>query len=236
VILGGCLRGIVALLVVAAIAVGAFLYRDRLRTAWHDLRGARPQIEVASPELADQAARKLDELRAGNRGYIALSATELASLLAYRYQGVIPAFLHEPAVELHGGDRIRLRARVPVDMLPGLDLLGTVATFLPDTTELALSGRLLPLQPGRAAFAIDDVSAQRFPLPQRLVPAALERLGRRDEPGLPREALPLPLPPGASSAYVRGDSLVLMGTGGTGGGGGPGGTGGAGGGAGGAGS
>jgi hypothetical protein len=209
VIFGGCLRRAIALAVIVAIGVGVFWYRDRLRTAWHDLRGTEPQVEVATPELADQAQRKLDELRDGTSTYVALSAVELESLLMYRYPGVLPGFLDAPAVELQG-DRMRLRARVPVDKLPDVQGLGPAAAFLPDTTELTVSGRILPLQPGRVAFAIDDVSAQRFPLPRRLVPGALERLGRRDEPGLPAEAMALPLPPGVTSAYVRRDSLVLI--------------------------
>jgi hypothetical protein len=208
-IFGGCMRRAIALGVLVAIGIGVFWYRDRLRTAWHDLRGTQPQEQVASPELADQAQRKLEELRDGTRSYAALSAIELESLLTYRYPGVLPGFLDSPAVELQG-DRMRLRARVPVDKLPDVQGLGPAAAFLPDTTELTVSGRILPLQPGRVAFAIDDVSAQRFPLPRRLVPGALERLGRRDEPGLPPDAMALPLPPGATSAYVRRDSLVLI--------------------------
>jgi hypothetical protein len=210
VIAGGCVRRIVAGVVIIALAVGIFLYRERLRTAWHDLRGTQPQVQVASPELADLAESKLNDLRDGTSSYAALSAVELESLLAYRYPGALPAFLDAPAVELQG-DRMRLRARVPVDKLPDIQGLGPAAAFLPDTTELTVSGRLIPLGPGRVAFAVDDVSAQRFPLPRRLVPGALERLGRRDEPGLPRDAMALPLPPGASAAYVRRDSLVLVG-------------------------
>jgi hypothetical protein len=209
VIVGGCMRRVIALMVLLAIAVGVFLYRERLRTAWHDLRGTQQHAPVASPELADLAERKLDDLRTGAAPQAVLSAVELESLIAFRYPGMLPAFLDAPAVELQG-ERLRLRARVPVDKLPDIEGLGPAAAFLPDTTELTVSGRLLPLQPGRVAFAIDDVSAQRFPLPRRLVPSALERLGRRDEPGLPRDAMALPLPPGAASAYVRRDSLVLI--------------------------
>lgn len=209
-IFGGCLRRIVSLVVVIALGVGAWLYRDHLLVAWHDFRGTAPAEALEpSPELADQAERKLDGLRDGTSSYAALSAIELESLLAFRYAGVLPGFLDTPAVEMQG-DRLRLRARVPVDRLPDIEGLGPATAFLPDTTELTVSGRLLPLQPGRVAFAVDDVSAQRFPLPSRLVPGALERLGRRDEPGLPADAMALPLPPGANSAYVRRDSLVLL--------------------------
>jgi hypothetical protein len=75
---------------------------------------------------------------------------------------------------------------------------------------LTVTGRLLPLVDGRVAFAVDDVSAQRFPLPRRLVPGVLERLGRREEPGLPDDAMAVSLPPGIANAYVRRDSLVLL--------------------------
>ena len=59
---------------------------------------------------------------------------------------------------------------------------------------------------------IDAVAAQRIPLPRRLVPSALEALGREDCPDLPDDAIELPLPKGVRAAYVRGDSLVLLGT------------------------
>jgi hypothetical protein len=206
---GGCARRVIATVVLVAIGFGAYLYREQLVTAWHDLRGTGQAVPTASPELAQIAEDKIEALRDGSRSSASLSAVELESLLLYRYQGVLPGFLGAPSIELQG-DRLRLRARVPVDMLPDVDGLGPAAAFLPDTTELTIAGRLLPLQPGRVAFAIDDVSAQRFPLPRRLVPGALDRLGRRDEPGLPRDALALPLPAGAASAYVRGDSLVLL--------------------------
>lgn len=205
----GCIRRVVALLLFLAILAGAFVFRDRLLVAWRDLRGAPQPAEFPSPELAALAESKLHALRDGSAQAASLSAIELESLLLHRYTGVLPQFLGAPGIDLQG-ERLRLRARVPVDMLPHVDGIGEAAAFLPDTTELTVSGRLLPLRPGRVAFAIEDVSAQRFPLPRRLVPGALERLGRRDEPGLPPDAMALPLPPGAATAYIRRDSLVLV--------------------------
>jgi hypothetical protein len=206
---GGCIRRVTALILLVVLAGTAFLFRDRIRLAWHDLRGTTPDVVGPSPQFADDAEAKLHALRDGTATSVALSAVELESLLMYRYQGVLPGFLGDPAIEI-SGDRLRLRARVPVDKLPAVDGLGEAAAFLPDTTEFTVAGRLLPLSEGRVAFAIDDVSAQRFPLPRRLVPGALERIGRRDEPGLPRDAMALPLPPGAAAAYIRRDSLVLL--------------------------
>jgi hypothetical protein len=97
-----------------------------------------------------------------------------------------------------------------VERLPQLSELGEAAAFLPDTTEVGVTGQLLPLRAGRVALAVDQVRAARIPLPKRLVPGALRKLGRKAEPGLPADALALPLPPGVDAAYVRGDSLVFL--------------------------
>jgi len=205
----GCIRRIMTVVVLLVLLAGAWLFRDRIRSAWHDIRGIEEAPTEPSPELAAQAERKLQALRDGSSASASLSAVELESLLLHRYPGVLPSFLDSPTVELDG-DRLELRARVPVDNLPHVEGLGEAAAFLPDTTDLAVSGRLLPLRNGRVAFGIDRVSAARFPLPDRFIVSALDRLGRADEPGLPRDAIALPLPPGASTAYIRRDSLVLL--------------------------
>lgn len=206
----GCIRRVFALVFLVALLGGAWLFRDRLRAAWYDIRGMREQPLFASPELAAAAERKLESLRDGSRDQVALSGIELQSLLVHQYDGLMPGFLHDPTIELRG-DQLRLRARVPVDKLPRIDGLGEVMAILPDTAELAVAGKLLPLDSGRIAFGIDEVSAARVPLPRRFVAPALERIGRREEAGLPRDAVALPLPPGAAAAYVRRDSLVLIG-------------------------
>ena len=205
----GCLRRVVVLVVLLLLVGAAWLFRGHRREAWRDLRGGEETAQVPSEELATIAAGKIEALRSGSRSYAALSGVELQSLLQYRYEGVVPAFLEAPEIQLEG-DQLRLRGRVPVDKLPDVGGLGEAAAFLPDTTDLLVEGRLLPLSGGRVAFAIDRVSAAKFPLPGAIVPKALERLGRRDEPGLPPDAMALPLPPGVLNAYIRRDSLVLI--------------------------
>jgi hypothetical protein len=209
-IVAGCMRRLVVLVVLVVLIGAGWLFRDRLGIEWPGFgrRGER-EAPATTQEAADMAYTKLAALADGSASRVALSAIELQSLLEFRHPGVLPAALGDPQLELTG-DRIRLRARVPIDKLPNVEGLGEVAAFLPDTTELTVTGRLLPLVDGRVAFAVDDVSAQRFPLPRRLVPGVLERLGRREEPGLPDDAMAVTLPPGIANAYVRRDSLVLL--------------------------
>jgi hypothetical protein len=201
---------VVGLALVLVLAVFLFLNRDRVQSAWRDLRGIEEPVQaVPSQQLADAAGDRLSDLRSGETNVVALSETELQSLLQYKYRQLLPAFVDSPRVELKDG-KITVHARVPVERLPQLNELGEAAAFLPDTTELAVTGQILPLRDGRVALAVDQVRAARIPLPKRLVAGALRKLGRKDEPGLPADALAVPLPPGADAAYVRGDSLIFL--------------------------
>ncbi|HSK19916.1 MAG TPA: hypothetical protein VK912_12270 [Longimicrobiales bacterium] len=205
----GCFRRVLGLLMVLLLLAGAWIFRDRIRTAWSDWRGGAEEVESPSAELAQGAQRKLDALGDGSTSSVSLSGVELESLILHSYRGVLPAFLDSPQVQLEG-DRLRLRARVPIDKLPRVDGLSDAAAFLPDTTDLTVTGTLLPLESGRVGFGVDDVSAARVPLPDRFIAGALRRMGRRDEAGLPADAIAVRLPRGAATAYIRRDSLVLL--------------------------
>ncbi len=218
----GVFRMLFGLGAVAALLVGGWIFRDPLTAIWHkarvnvddvspsadgDAAAGRSETEITA-RLAQTADRKLEALSRG-QAQVALAEPEVQSLLQYRYAQLLPAFVDSPRVEFDG-NRIRLRGRLPIDKLPRVNELGEAAAFLPDTTEVAVTGQILPLENGRIALAVDEVSAANIPLPRRLVPGALTRLGRKDEPGLPRDAVALPLPPGVGAAYVRNDSLVLL--------------------------
>jgi hypothetical protein len=207
----GCMRRIVALFVlVVVIAVGWF-YRDALRGRVDALLGRTTVAAEPSPELADQAEAKLNSLgEEDGPARIALSEAELQSLVDYRLAGFLPAYVIAPRIRLTG-DRLRLQARVPTDALPRIRELRDVMAFLPDTTEITASGRIVPLDGERAALSFDDVSAARIPLPRRLIPVMLRQLGREAGAAGPEDALPIPLPAGATGAYIGRDSLIFVG-------------------------
>ena len=209
----GCLKLVVGLAVLAALLVVGWLNRDRLSDVWRsarvDVPAAEPSRPEATPELAERAQEKLASLANGDETRISLSEEELQSLLRYRYAQLLPAFIDSPRVEIDES-RLRLRGRLPVDKLPAVRELGDVAALLPDTTDFAVTGQILPLDERRFALAVDEVSAERIPLPDRFIAGVLTRLGREDEPGLPADALAIPLPPGAAGVYVRDGSLVFL--------------------------
>jgi hypothetical protein len=164
---------------------------------------------AASAEIAARAKSRLESLGKGTVRVVSFTDAELQSLLEFEYRQLLPAFVDSPRISLDG-DHLRLRVRMPVERLPGVAELGEIAALLPDTTNLDVRGTILPGGEGHVAFAVDGVSAQRIPLPKRIVPSLLTALGREDKPGLPADAIDVPLPKGVRAAYVRGDSLVLL--------------------------
>lgn len=162
---------------------------------------------TVSPEAAAQAEAKLQRL-SQNGDSVQLSGVEITSLIRYRYTDQFPAMLSDARVAM-SGDTLRLRARVPTERLPNVRELERARAFLPDTAPVEIIGRIQPLEQGRVALDIMDVRFANIPIPAHLYPTALERIGRRPEPGLAPTALPVRLPDGVGKASVRGGNLVL---------------------------
>jgi hypothetical protein len=164
-----------------------------------------------SPRTAELAEHRIGRLRGESRRE-AFTTSELQSLLEYRDLKMLPEYVSAPRITLERNE-VTLSVKLPTARLPRVEELGQIVAVLPDTTHLEMRGTVLPFDDGYVAVTVDRVSAQRIPLPSRFVPALLDLFGREDAPGLPADAIRIPLPDGASSAYVRSDSLVVLSTG-----------------------
>ncbi|HEX6940708.1 MAG TPA: hypothetical protein VF158_14930 [Longimicrobiales bacterium] len=202
------MRRLFALALIVMAAALAWQQRDRIRAVWRAVVGPEAGPQVPSPALADSAQAKLASLSSrGER--VALSEAEVQSLVRFRVANYLPAYIVDPTVTLDR-DRLHAQARIPTADFPRIDDLADVIGFLPDTTVVGVTGKLIPLTGPRVGLAVDGLSAARVPLPRGLIPTVLRRLGRKDEPGLPPDALALPLPSGAATAYIRSDSLIFL--------------------------
>ena len=193
-------RWIGLLLVGLLVLVGlGWCISDRLE------RGAVP-VEV-SPEAAASAEEKLERLRSEGEE-VRLSGVELSSL--FRYRGPVWAVngVEEPGVAMHG-DTLVLSGTVATERLPSHPELDRIRGLLPESSRIEITGQVAPLQTGRVALNIAQVQFAGIPIPSRYYPDVLERIGRREEPGLQPTALALQLPEGVSSARVEGGHLVL---------------------------
>ncbi len=198
--------GVLVLVLLVLVGVGAlaWLFRgDILR--WMN-RGERIATEI-SPEAAAQAEAKLDRVRTQG-DTVRLSSAEIASLARYRYSGWIPDALREPTLSL-AGDSLLVEGLVPTEELPTVTELERVRSFLPDTARVEVSGRLLRVAPGQAAIEVSQISVSRVPIPRRLYPDLLRRIGGGDAAGLPPNAIAFSLPEGVGSAWVENGFLVL---------------------------
>jgi hypothetical protein len=168
---------------------------------------AEPQ---PSAELADAALDRFERFRAGEGGErLALGSTELTSVVRYSLPGLLPPGVSEPEVRLREG-KVHVSARVAVESFPRLPELGQVVGLLPDTLLMSLRGSLVPLDQAHLALVVDRVEAAHIPVPARMMSQVLDGLRGTRAPGVPRDALAVPLPDGLASVFVERDSLVLV--------------------------
>ncbi len=213
----GCLKSCLGKIVFAALLVAAALAGWRWGPSvfpelapWFSSGDDVAEI-TASPELAAATMDRFEALRRGEAGdQLALSSTEIVSILRYSVPGIVPEGISEPRVEMADGV-VTLTARVAVEAFPRLPNLNAVLGFLPDTLEVSLEGALAPLEDERwDALVVHGVRAAFIPVPDRMIPEILEAFGREYVAGLPDGAIAIPLPDGLKTAYILRDSLVLV--------------------------
>lgn len=199
---GARTAGVLVLVVLLLAGVGWWRRADLLR-----LWAGAPEATEVSPEAAAQAETKLKRLQ-DDREAVQLSEVEIASLMRYRAPTWAQGMVRQPSVELTG-DTVQFSGMVPTDRLPENPELDRVRGFLPDSARVDVTGTLRPLGAGRVALEVSEVTLQGIPIPKRYYPPVLERLGRRDEPGLSPTALAIRLPQGVREARIQTDRLVL---------------------------
>ena len=86
---------------------------------------------------------------------------------------------------------------------PNTQPIGEASPCADTSVDHLLTGRIVDRSGGLLTFEAESTDEARETF-------ALNRLGRRDELGLPPDAVAVPLPPGARAAYVRSDSLVFL--------------------------
>jgi hypothetical protein len=160
--------------------------------------------------LAERALDRFERLRSGQGpDRAAFGSIELSALVRHAFPGIVPPGVDEPTVELSDG-RVRLSARVAVDAFPRLPRLEEVAGLLADTVRIRMDGSLVSFEPRYLALVVDRIEASRVPIPSRMIDDVLAGFGRRRPDGAPPHAIAVPLPKGVRSAFVQGDSLVVL--------------------------
>lgn len=207
-----CLGRIGCLFFLLIAAVVAWLTRERWQARVFGDSGS-PVVEwqpldQAGAERAEAAVARLG--RAGGPGMVTMTPSELASsLFAFRGGMGLPASLDSifAAVE---GDRIRVRALVPLDEIRGLDALGSLGGLLDKHEPIELSGTIEVVRPGLGQYRVMSVSVADLALPQAAIPALLSRLYRDARPeGLAPDGIGIAIPEHIGDVRVARGTITL---------------------------
>lgn len=203
----GCAGRLLALGLVVILAGVVWFNRDALGDWWDRVRG---EETVSSPEIAARADEKLAALgEPDGPTRVALTESEVQSLVEYRWSGFLPPDVVGPTVQMSDG-RLELEASVATARFGTVEELRDIVAFLPDTAALRAVGQFVPLDQGNVALEIHELGAASIPVPGALIPTVLSRFRGSRAPGLAPNAVAVPLPPGIRSVFVSGDSLIFV--------------------------
>ncbi|MGM0669842.1 MAG: hypothetical protein ACQET1_08980 [Gemmatimonadota bacterium] len=212
----GCLRSVAGrVMVLVALVVAAYagwLWGPAVFPKiqeWLGMTGSSVEAAPApTPELADSVVGRVQRFQSRGEARMALGSREITSVIRYAVPGLLPTGIRDPSVTLEDG-RMHLRALVIRHEFPDLPDLGRILGILPDTLNVELHASLMPFGQEESALLVHGLEASRIPIPRRLIPDILRAVGRKERPGLPPEALAIPLPSGIEAAYIVTDSLIL---------------------------
>jgi hypothetical protein len=224
----GCFRRLISLVVLAVIAVGAFLTRDtwlpRARAAFGAATAptntpadsaARARADTGWTSLTFQASdvgRKALSKLAQPKGpaFVNISASEFAGAVLDSLTTQLPPSADSVQVRADGNE-LQVRASVKLGDVGGRAVLGPLASMVGDRERLTLGGTLEPTSvPGVAQFKLTRVKIGDFAVPGPVVPRLVTAL-KRGTPvaGVETSALAIRLPAHIADIRVAQGKITL---------------------------
>lgn len=203
--------GCLVVLVILALALWATrgMWLARIRGDRAD-SAAATGWQTLTPEGAERARVALERLRSP-RGP-AFTTVAAGDIGAHIYQEITRTLVRtsDSAQAAAIGDRLFIRAVVPVASLGDKSALGPLAMLLGDRERMQLGGTLRIIRPGLAEFRVSEVRIRELALPQALIDRLTERMAARDrDPALARGALPVRTPDYIGDVRVLNGQITL---------------------------
>ncbi|HKK08373.1 MAG TPA: hypothetical protein VKA44_05755 [Gemmatimonadota bacterium] len=204
-----CLARVGCLTLLVLGAGAAWMGRDTIAAWWQSRSvAAAPETASPSPDLADRAARKLEDFMHG-RGpdRVEFDGPELQSLVLYRLADSLPAGLTDPRVSL-GDSTIEASGALQVERLMDGKAPDAMRSLLGDSARA--SAEVVPEMAGPGILLLDlrHVTAGGLPIPSMMVPWLLDQVGvphAADRPG----AVAVRVPAGLADVSVDRGRLRL---------------------------
>jgi|SRR6185503_4651995 len=210
----GCVRRLGCLVVLLLACGAAWFTRDlwltRLRGARSGSTSSASTWQPLTREGAARASAALRRLSApSGPAYASVAPGDLAAYILQELSQMLPA--SADSVEAAAiGDRLYLRAVVPVKDLGGSRTLGPLAALLGDRERIQIGGTLRIIQPGQAELQVKELRLKELAIPQPLIPRLIQQISRGERPdGLSPNGLLLRTPPYIGDVRVSDGKITL---------------------------
>ncbi|MBC7562938.1 MAG: hypothetical protein H7305_08475 [Gemmatimonadaceae bacterium] len=223
----GCFRRLITLVILAIVAVAAFVTRDSWLPKVRSIIGApaatarADSTTLAAPadtgwtaltyQAAERGRKALARLtNARGPAYVNLSAAEFAGTVLDSLTAQLPPSAESLQVRT-AGNELQVRASVRLGDLGGRAVLGPLASMMGDRERLTLGGTLEPTGiAGVAQYKLVRMRVGSFDIPSPLVPRLVRSLkGRAAHPGVDVSALPIRLPAGVGDIRAAQGRITL---------------------------
>ncbi|MEP6991522.1 MAG: hypothetical protein ABJA80_11390 [bacterium] len=209
----GCIARAGCLVVLALLAVGAYLTRDRWMSK---LPGNSPPVAMEStwqpltPEAGARGKRAIETLQSASGPVFAnLSAAEIASYVFQVVGHTLPASADSVEAAVIG-DALYVRAIVPMRDLAGSGVLGPLGSLLNAREKITIGGGFRVVRPGLSEFQVRDVKLRDFSVPKGAIPRLLQQVTRGNRPeGIAADALPVPTPASLADVRIANNKVTL---------------------------
>ena len=189
-----CLGRLGCLFVLLCAGVYAYLTRDRWISR---VTGKGDTTTVTWEPVVDPGKAGDDIASLGlpkGPAYVTVTAAELAALMVESTGHRLPATLDsvEAAVV---DETVRVRARVKLDDIRGLDALGPLSGVLGNSERIEFTGTMGLLRPGLGEFRVATVKIGELLLPRAAIPRLLARLDSSVRPeGVSADGIAITIP------------------------------------------
>ncbi|MBA3672810.1 MAG: hypothetical protein H0W68_12435 [Gemmatimonadaceae bacterium] len=211
----GCIARLGCLVLLALLAAGAWLTRDK----WMSKVGggsptkavsSAPLWEPLSPAAAERGRRAINGLNStGGPVFANLRAAEVASYVFQSASSTIPASADSAEAAVIG-DALHVRAIIPVKALAGSGALGPLGGLLNDRERLSFAGSFRVIRPGLSEFQVREIKLRDFKVPQGAIPRLVKQFSRGDRPeGMSPEGILVSTPKTLGDVRIANHAVTL---------------------------
>lgn len=209
----GCIRKLGCLVLLLALAGGAYLYMNGWRPGSSGTKTTtvvRPLWEPITALNAERGKRQVESLRNSTGPVFAnLTGAEAASYIFLAAVRQLPKGAEHASASVQNNELV-VRAEVPLAEFGAKKVLGPLAGILGDKDTLLLGGHINIVQPGLGEFQVTRLKVGKLTVPSPLIPRLLSEIRKGDRPvGVSPNALPMPVPDFISDVRIANGRITV---------------------------